>query len=284
MNKNNQKNNKSKLFRHQLLITTIAVVAVVAVTLTGSYAIFSQLKFGNEYNQMQVGSLSFSYVDLSEEGNVLQLASSYPLSDTDGEAATPYRFSVENSGTIIANYTIKIVLDTDAITADGCSDNTLDLSYVRYKFDNNAAADLSSIKSSTNSNEYIAYEGTLQSYESNIHEIRVWLNESSPNSVLGKHFHGKVVVEIEQNNTTDPNTRPTYTAFADIIATQAQTPTETMFNYTNEGCYYDYYDNHKTVCVEGYVATNGIYTMDDDDGPSYFYRGDVNNLVHEQLI
>ena len=208
MKKNKQKNNKSQLFRHQLLITTIAVVAVVAVTLTGSYAIFSQLKYGNEYNKMQVGSLSFSYVDLSEEGNVLQLASTYPLSDTDGADATPYRFSVENTGTLIANYKVKIIKDTDAITADGCSSNTLDLNYARYQFDNGEAADLSSIKSATNSNEFIVYEGTLQAFESNIHEIRVWLNETSPNSVLGQHFHGKVVVEIEQNNTTDPYERP----------------------------------------------------------------------------
>ena len=60
----------------------------------------------------------------------------------------------------------------------------------------------------TEVDEFIVHEGTLNPQESNIHELRVSLNEESPNSVLGKHFHGKVVVEVEQNNATDPYERP----------------------------------------------------------------------------
>ena len=211
------RSNSSKLFRRQMLMITLSVIVVVAISLAGSYAIFSKTSYGNEYNLVYVGDLNFSYVDLSDDGNILSLASSYPISDSDALDASPYRFSVENTGTIIANYTIKIVKDEAAIIEDGCRDNLLDLSYVRYKFDNDTEADLLTIASSTNNNEYIVYEGTLQAYESNIHEIRVWLNEASPNSVLGKHFHGKVVVEVEQNNATDPYERPINPAVSNIL-------------------------------------------------------------------
>jgi len=53
-------------------------------------------------------------------------------------------------------------------------------------------------------------------------------------------------------------------------------PISKMFNYTNEGCITEL-STDKTICSG--ILTNGIYVMNDDDGPSYFYRGDVNNLV-----
>ena len=135
--------------------------------MTGSFAIFTKTSEGNEYNVVQVGELELSYVDLNDEGNVLQLADSYPISDTDGEASTPYRFSVENTGTIIADYTVKIVDDADTIEADGCSDNLLDNTYIRYKFDNETSQNLIDKKDAT-TNEYVIYSGTLEPFESNI--------------------------------------------------------------------------------------------------------------------
>lgn len=198
------KKNRNQLFRRQLLITFCSVVAVVLITLVGTYAIFSKTSFGTEYNVVQVGELELSYVDLSDEGNILQLASSYPITDAKGEAAVPYRFSVENTGTLVANYTIKIIEDANTIAVDGCSDRLLDMTHLRYKFDNELSGNLIDKASAEVEKEYIIYSGVLQPMESDIHEIRIWINENSPNSVLGKHFHGKVMVDVVQDENQNP--------------------------------------------------------------------------------
>lgn len=51
---------------------------------------------------------------------------------------------------------------------------------------------------------------------------------------------------------------------------------DTLFDYTSEGCTLDE-DGSTKICPSS--TTNGIYAMEDDDATSYFYRGDVDNLV-----
>lgn len=265
------------LFEKQALITALSVLLVVVITLTGSLAIFTKTSEGNEYNVVQVGELELSYVDLNEEGNVLQLADSYPISDTTGEKAIPYRFSVENTGTIIAKYTIKIIDDTDTINADGCGDNLIDDTYLRYKFDNQTSQNLKDKKDIINGG-YVIHSGTLEANESNIHEIRIWINDNSPNSILGTHYHGKVVIEIEQDNATDPYERPDRIITIGGISKEVFESTPTMSNYSNQGCIANQ-DFSANTCIEGYVPMNGLYELSDDDGVSYYYKGEVDNLV-----
>lgn len=195
------------LFKHQVLIIFIAVFVIVMSCFSVSFALFSKTKDGDEYNVVKVGKLELSYVDLSEEGNTLQLVSNYPISDNEGRQGVAYRFSVENTGTLVANYSVKIVNDDSVIESDGCGNNLIDASYLRYAFDNDDVNSLNNKLSDTGL-YYGIYSGTLQPYESDIHEIRIWLDESSPNSVLGKHYHGKVVIDIVQGANSNPNEAP----------------------------------------------------------------------------
>lgn len=201
--------NKKKikpLFKHQTLITCIAVIAVVVASLGTTLAVFTKTDNGTEYNVVQAGELSVSYVDLNDEGNVLQLNNEFPVSDEVGSSGSAYRFSVENTGTIVANYTVKIINDEDTIEADGCSNNLLDDDFIRYQFDNGEIGTLKDLLDADGS--YVISSGTLQPFESNIHEIKLWLSDTSPNSVLGTHYHGKVVIDVEQGEGTNPNERP----------------------------------------------------------------------------
>jgi len=187
------------LFKHQLLVTSICVFAVVMIFFGSSYAVFSKTKSGNEYNTVQTGDLELSYVDLSDEGNVLTLNNEFPVSDDVGSSGSSYRFSVENTGSIQAEYRIVITDDIDVINSDGCKDNLIEKSNIRYKFDNGKVGTLSDLYDDSVEG-YVIYSGILQPTESNIHEIRLWLSENSDNSILGKHYHGKANVVIEQNN------------------------------------------------------------------------------------
>jgi len=260
---NEQKKSKKglkPLFKRQMLVTSLSVFLILVITLATSVAIFTKTGEGSEYNVVQVGDLELSYVDLNDEGNVLQLADSYPLSDSEGEASTPYRFSVENTGTIIANYTVKILQDTDTINADGCSDNLLDDSYLRYKFDNGTSQNL---KDKLNaSNEYVVYSGTLEPFESSIHEIRLWITENSPNSVLGTHYHGKVVIDVEQNNLTNPNERPVKPSIPNTLNLESKVDTATTINFAQ---------------ISSATNGRGIYKYQEDGQDIYYWRGAVTD-------
>lgn len=192
------------LFKHQMLAIGLSVFIVVVATMVGSFAIFSKTDNGTEYNVVRVGELELSYVDLNNEGNVIQLANNYPISDATGVTATPYRFSVENTGSIPATYVVRVIDDADTIAADGCIDHLIDVAYIRYKFDNGTIGTLKDLEQSDEGG-YIIATGTLQPTESNIHEVRLWINEISSNKVLGAHFHGKVVIDMEQQIDQEPS-------------------------------------------------------------------------------
>lgn len=188
--------NKNRLFKHQILITAITVFVLVVSMIGGSYAIFSSTSKADEYNALMVGELEISYVDTGDGyGDILSLNGSYPISDEEGKSSEPYRFNVVNTGTIAADFKIKIEYDDSIIEEDGCSNNLLDFKYVKYQFDNNEPAILGDQEGSG----YVVYEAeNLLPGSSEIHEIRMWIDEDATNDVLGKHFHGKVVIESVQ--------------------------------------------------------------------------------------
>lgn len=192
---------KLKLFKHQVLITVISVFAVVIAMIGGSYAIFSHTSKSDEYNVLKVGDLEISYLDTGDGyGDILSLNGAYPISDTEGSSSEPYRFSVTNTGTITADFKIKILYDEAIIEEDGCGSKLLPQKYVKYKFDN--ASPL--LLGDKEGNGYIVYEGSnLLPGSSEIHEIRLWISENAGNDSLGKHFHGKVVVESTQSGIDD---------------------------------------------------------------------------------
>lgn len=193
--------NKPKLFKHQILITAISVFAIVISMLGGSYAIFSTTSKADEYNVLKVGELEISYVDTGDGyGDILSLNGAYPISDAEGEASSPYRFNITNTGTITADFKIKILYDESIIQEDGCENNLLPQKYIKYKFDNGNPT----LLSSKESEEYLVYEANnLLPGSSEIHEIRIWIDENATNEILGKHFHGKVVVESIQSGIDD---------------------------------------------------------------------------------
>ena len=196
---------KFKMFKHQILITSICVFALVVSLISGSYALFTSQSSSGEYNYLKVGDLELSYVDSGAGyGDVLNLNGAYPQSDSEGIKNTPYRFSIENTGSVTADFKIKIAYDEAVINEHGCSNNLLGMEYIKIKFDQNDPILLGNLSDS----DYTVYlKNNFIVGDSEIHEIRVWITDDAPNSVLGKHFHGKVVVESIQSGTSFDNTK-----------------------------------------------------------------------------
>ena len=199
--------------KKQVLITMIAVLVLVVSMIGGSYALFSNSSNSGEFNFVEAGNLEISYVEGENgAGDVLSLNGEYPQASpttlSDLEKLSVYRFNVTNTGNAPIDYIIKVEYDDAIIAADNCSNNLLDFQYVRYNFDkqideNDNNKPISNLLSSNN--EHIVYDSKaanqpgLVSGGSMIHEIRLWIDSNAPNSVLGKHFHAKVVVEAIQS-------------------------------------------------------------------------------------
>lgn len=184
---------KEKILKNKKgLFIAFSVFLVVISTLSYSYAMMTSTGEGGEYNLMSVGNLDVSYVDGGEGyGETLGLSSKKPMSDSEGKKLTPYRFSVENNGKDPFMYIVKIKNDDAIIEADGCSNNQIDKRFIKVQFDNEEPVLLSSRADV----DYLFYTGALVQGDSDIHEVRIWLDSNSDTTSSSKHFHGKVIVE-----------------------------------------------------------------------------------------
>jgi len=190
-----------KIRSKEIKLTALSIGVVLIVLISSSYAIFSSVQKAKKYNTIRVGDLQINFTDVDDGlGNVINLNGAYPESDEVGQKSTPYVFKINNTGSITASYNIKLLDDTDMIEADGCSTNQLDKSKIKYSINGETPSILSAVSDS----DYIIISGSLSSGESKTYSLRVWLDESAGNEVLGRHYHGKIVLEGE-NAMENPN-------------------------------------------------------------------------------
>lgn len=210
-------NRKTERFKGQIMVTALAVLGVVLSMLGGSYALFSSSTSAGEYNVLTAGNLEISYVEGENGlGDILSLNGSYPQSDpttlNNLLELQSYRFNITNTGNVPLDYRIKIEYDEAIIEEDGCgpidspNNNLLGFEYIKYNFDREVDSnDIPVAKVLGDAPNHIIYDsaqdnqpGLIQNGSRNF-EIRLWIKSDAPNSILGKHFHGKVVVESVQS-------------------------------------------------------------------------------------
>lgn len=182
----------SKSFSRELKFTIVSIFVVAIVMISSAFAIFSSIQKSNKYNTLTVGTLKVDFIDTEDGmGNIINLNGAYPESDSEGVKESPYSFKITNSGTLRASYKIKILDDTDVINEDQCGNNLLPKERIRVSINGEKPFTLSA----TEKSGYEIKTGALASGKSESYEIRIWIDENSGNEVLGKHYHGKIVVE-----------------------------------------------------------------------------------------
>lgn len=259
------------------LFMIISVFLVVVSTLSFSYAIFTSLGESEKYNSLAVGTLAISYVDTGEGyGDTLSLADQFPISDSDGKKTTPYRFSIENTGTLPLMYTIRIKDDEAVIKSDGCQKKQLAKNFIKIQFDNEEPILLSSKKES----DYLFYTGALVKGDSDIHEVRVWLDESSDNTVLDKHFHGKVIIEAIQGESVLSNK-----VFSDI-GSNCQTYDDGIDTYLVGTCSKNYISFADSIwrVVSKNNKTNTVKIISDDSVTNMSFNSNDNTDYQDSSV
>ena len=184
---NNSDGNKE--LNKQVLIIFVSICATVMCTIGVSMAAFVWSDTSEKEQSLIVGDLSLT---ISSTSSTLGTGLNVPKTDSEANSLTPYTFTITNNGSLSANYTLKIVDDTSAITSDGCSANQIGKSYIGIKVDGGTTL------TGLLSNYETIDTGVLAPGKSKTYNVRLWIKSNAPNSVIGKHYHGKILLETSQ--------------------------------------------------------------------------------------
>ncbi len=170
-----------------IIILSISILTVLIIFIGSSYALFSKTQSALNKNEYQTGVLQIEY----SSDSTLTI-NPIPLTDTEGASSTPYTFTITNTGTLDYQYDLKILTDSTYVANHGCANNQIPAQYIKVKLDDSEPVLLSNLTSGT-----IISDETLAAGKSKTYNLRMWLDISSPNSIIGSHFHGKIVSEGE---------------------------------------------------------------------------------------
>ena len=241
-------------------VIIIGIVIIVLLLIGVAFAYLTTTLHGEKEYLVRVGSLGLRL----EEGNELTLEKQIPLEDSEGMILDGFNFSLINEGNIETDYTIYL----DDIELDEGETRMPD-SAIRYSLTKNekagSADDLSNMGVNPNR---VVDSGSIAVDETINYTLRIWIDyDATTEEASGKTFKGKLRVEASQH--VIPET--TKKILAD---NELQEEKENMFNYASNGNYLDMSSSPQN---NPEYVTNGLYSIEDEDGTSYYFRGNVNN-------
>ena len=258
---------------------------MIVIILGTSYAAFQYGKTGSKVNSITTGSITMTY---TETDNTISLSGALPTTDKTGTVRLnpgeyfDFNVSSEIVGDVNINYEIS------AKKEDG---NTINGEYIKLyltKVNSDGTEEALMVPETYNeetsannytgrpSNEMSLYTSSMNSSENNNYRLRMYVDESynPQGDGGGLTFTVKINVYGKAGDKYVPET--TRTILAD---NELQEEKENMFNYASNGTQYDPSNangNGATTPNPEYV-TNGLYSTEDEDGISYYFRGNVNN-------
>lgn len=174
--------NKKKRRKYIIVAVTVILISIIALIGT-TYALLTTSVAGGKEVTLTVGILKVDFT----EGNRINLNNAAPMTDTQGQATTPYTFTIDNTGNVPAYYHISL---------EEARSNTLANSYVKMQLtgDNGYNSGVVKVSSLGSGTFDITNEATLKAGSDVTFQLRMWLDSSAPNSVQGKTYQSKIVV------------------------------------------------------------------------------------------
>ena len=102
----------------QRIITLVAVLGFLLITVGVTYAFFSYIGSGSTENTISSDSITFLYEEINQQGNGISIENATPVSDTVGRQGQAFNFRIISTAT----NTISIPYEIDVRKKDG-SDN-----------------------------------------------------------------------------------------------------------------------------------------------------------------
>ena len=269
--------------RENIVIMVVLVVMILAIVGV-SYAAFSYSKTGSKVNSITTGSITMTY---KETDNTISLTGALPTTDKTGMVRMnpgeyfDFSISSEITGDVNINYEISAKKE-DGNTIDG---RYIKLYLTRLTDDGEEEAlmvpETYNEESSANDytgrpvNEMSLYTSSMNSSESNNYRLRMYVDESynPQGDGGGLTFSVRINVYGKAGDKYVPLTTQKI-----LEDNELQEETTNMFNYASNGSYIaSITEEGPQYGSEPSQVTNGLYSMNDEDGVSYYYRGAVEN-------
>ena len=213
--------------KKQIIVTLVAIISLIVITVGVTYAFFNYAKEGTTDNTIKTGSITFLYTEVSGVGKGISLTEAYPVSDSIGKVQVGegkiFDFKVtsnismnsnigyqvtarKKTGSTLANSAVKVYL-----TEVNGTEQELLLS----KYSELSQTDKVDI---SKYDERILYEGTVPANTSNYEKnfrLRMWvsddtdftdgsMNDKTFTLTVNVYADGKVVTDnLDTTNTLD---------------------------------------------------------------------------------
>ena len=214
-----------KVKKKQIIVTAL-LIAVCLVTLIGSsYALFTKTLSSTKKISVQAGTLKVDFA----EGNRINLLNVAPMSDSDGMNTTPYTFTITNSGSVAAYYTIRNEED---------SSNTLNNKYIKYRLiSDNYDSGIKTLDTMGSGYYILSSENTLAVGKSITYKLYLWLSSEANNDAQNKTYQSKIVVQSTTNSISDTVATTLLKGVGDKGSIDASDPEQTFITGTDPNNY-----------------------------------------------
>ena len=262
-------------------IVIIALILVMIVSIIGvSYAAYNYSKTGTKVNSITTGSITMSY---TESDNVINIDKALPTTDDTGKVRLKegeyFDFTV--SSEIVGDININYEISAKDVTVGSRKIDGSNIKLYLTRLTDDGEEELMTPEtyneeSSANSytgrpaGEMSLYTSSMSSSESNNYRLRMWVDEDYNPQDDGGNLQFSVKVNVYGKDGEKGNDVPLTTQQI-LEDNELQEEKENMFNYASNGMQYGVDEANPE------YVTNGLYSMEDEDGISYYYRGNVNN-------
>ena len=263
--------------KKQLLLSVGLVLILVLMIIGISYAAFQFIGPGSKENKITTGAITMKY---TETTNVINMTGALPTTDATGKVRLTegeyFDFTLE--GTIQGTENINWEIAAEDVTT---SDKKIDGKYIKLYLtslsDDDTETQVMTPKvytTETTENTYTGRPANMMSLAkgstsasfSTKYRLRMYVDESYNPQGDG----GDLSFSVKINAYGKTGGQPPTLAKQILADNTVQETKAHMFNYTSEGILSS--DETDT----NYV-TSGLYSAEDEDGTSYYFRGNVTN-------
>lgn len=190
--------------KYRIPLALIAILIVVTLFIASSYALWKVTIYQETENIIETGCFSLSF----EEADSINLDNTYPMPNESGMKTKPYQFTIRNTCTVDAKYTI--YLNTLAVNGTKLDDSLIKYSLIKTGGAVAVATNLDSAKTNFDTSHFTFDKKILKSYEigsgtlqgstsetSNdgafdTYELRLWIDEEATNEIAGQTFEAGI--------------------------------------------------------------------------------------------
>ena len=261
-------------------IVLVGLILLLVVTIVGvSYAAFSYSKRGEKVNTITTGQIVMTY---TETDNIIQIDGALPTTDKTGtvqlKAGEYFDFNI--SSTIVGNVNINYEISAKEVGESTIAGSNIKLYLTKLNgSEEEPLMTPETYHEETSENTYTGrpagemslYKGSMNSSENNNYRLRMYVDENynPQGDGGGLTFSVRINVYGLAGEKYIPETTKTI-----LAANPVQEEKTNMFNYASNGNYTNL--NWDELNDPNYI-TNGLYSTEDEDGVSYYFRGNVEN-------